>query len=803
MRILFTIISLLFFIYSPVYGSSELYKMSKSGDKDSVQVYLSFDQVPTYENKLNGKRLDIILRDTRVSEKTSIFKENDKIVKVLVRPDKNDSEISLFFRYVPQKIDLSTGVDNTLVADIELGNRFTKSYQEFSSRLDGVTILNRQITDFQNPLNESPYAFDWKTFFSSYESPVTITPAIRFHIPDFPSVRLLLPGKTENTAYIPAEALALAKEGAWDQAGKVIEDKISQQSNIEIQKLLALTYGEILLRTGNFEDAYRQLYLLKTRFAKEQTGQMAAYLLSLLTAIHGDPYTADFELRTLADSITRQTPLLPHLIISIAETSLATKQLDQMEKALAREDIGYPEELEYRRELRQADFLYATGKSVKAYVAYHLASKMNDLNSQPYSLNGLCDTLYNHKSYSQAAECYDKLAELVDDRALLGMSYYRAAMARLKYSEYYEDQINDFSRIEDAFAGTEAGFRAALKKTDLRYLSRKDWAKTALLYYRALAEKSMYRAVSEEAYFKEALLYHFAEQNSESIDLLMTFLRNFRSGPVRPSAQALLIQLLPDELKRLINDEDYTAALTLARQNRNLFDNNWVDVALISELGHSYHQLGLYSDALRIYLYLVEISTIEEKEKYILPLVKIFYEKGDFSSVEDYSTQYSYLYPDGADAQEILYLRLKSLLSSEQIGKALTLIPVPLPNEEDFRFLASSIYFRNNQFEDVISAVEPIVQDDKTIPDSQLFMLAESYFQMERYSEAKSLYDLIKDSDQFSNQTLFRLSQIAQMEGKSEQALEMINTLSRSKTDSLWKTFAEKEIQFQSLNEKL
>lgn len=797
------ILAAILFTYGTGNSQSTILKLSKSEDKDTVQTFISFDTMPRYETQINGKRLDIILKQTVIDEQARFFKEDDKIVKILARPIKEDTELSFFFRYIPQDVSFTLSGNNTLVADIVLGNRVTGTYRDLSTSLQGVTVLNRSTLDFANPLVSSPYAHDWKSFFSSYESDVKISAPVRFYIPRFPVSRLLRIEGIDVSQLIPEEAYLLADKEMWEEIVPLIESGIATFPDLESKKILALTYGEILLRQGNFDGAYKQLYLLKNNYQKEQLGQLASYLLSLLVAVNGDPYGANYELRLLIDKMNKANPLFAYVNLTLAETSLATNQLDKMSLATERDDIGYPEEIEAKRELRQADLYYAKKQPVKAFVAYQLVSKQNNLNDQPYSLNGLCETLYKQKSYRDSSLCYDSLAELIDSRDQLGMVYFRSAMAQLKFTDDITKLINDFSRIEDAFPGTEAGFRAAVKKTDLRFLSRKDWSTTAVKYYQALAEKSIYREVSAEAYFKEALLYHFSGNNSKAIELTHTLLRNFRSGPIRTSAEALLIQLLPDELKQLVDKKQYTDALALARQHRRFFENNWLDISLLADLGYSYHQLGIYSDALRLYLYLMEMASPQEKEQYFLPLTQIAYDKGDFDLVQDYATQYGYHYPDGKFKEEILYLQLKSLLAGNHIDQAINLIPEPLPDRDSYKFLAAELFFRKDDYRSVVSTLNPFWAQHIPMSENLTFILAESLFLLGNSAEAEPLYMESKKVDRYSGQSLYRLAEIARENGNERQALSLYADITASGNDTLWKKFAERELRFNELSQNL
>ena len=797
------VIILVFLSAHPAFAESILQKMSKSEDKDSVQVFLSFDQAPRFESKITGKRLNIVLRNTKISESIKMFPENDKVIKILTRPHRDATIISLFFRYQPQKVALTPSGANTIVADILLGNRYSGTYENLSTQLQGVTLLDRKTEDFTNPLVASPYAHDWRTFFSDYESEVHTHAPVKIYVPEFPIIRLMPTELEKNLNLLPEEVLLSADQGAWSSVVSFLQEELAKPHELETKKILALTFGEALMHTESFSDAYKQLYLLREKYPDEQVGIFASFLLSLLIATYDDPYSADFQLKELSAKIRKDNPLTPYLQIAIAETCLATDQIDRLNQILTRDDIGYPAEIEYRRELRQSDYLYASGKPVKAYVSYQLVSKNTDLNLFPYSLNGYCTTLYNQASFEKSADCYLTLSDLLDDRTEIGKVYFRTAMSKLKLTDDPATLVSEFSRIEDAFPGTEAGYRAALKKTDIQYLSRIEWSDTAVKYYHVLAEKSIYRAVSEEAYFKEALLYHISGNNSKSIELLMTLLRNFRTGPIRQHAEALLIQLLPDELKKLVEEKDYTAALTLARQNRRFFENNWIDISILSDLAYSYRQLGIFSDSMRLYQYLSQISGIEKKEHYFLPMAEIAFDMGDYDLVEDYATQYLYYYPDGNYLNDIIYLRIHALFISNEIEEAIQLLPDPLPETDNYRFLAANLYFRKDKYSDSVSILSPLWDAGRDLPANILYIFAESLYLAGDFDRAIPVYQMCRNYERFSGQSIYRLAEMSKRRGEEDTARELFSEIVENGKDSLWKKYAERELELDRINDNL
>ncbi|MCB2214695.1 MAG: tetratricopeptide repeat protein [Desulfobulbaceae bacterium] len=780
-------------------GASILERISKSESREQVQVFLGFDRLPRHDEKRSDRRFDIILHDTVPADKLTVFEQDETIVKILTSVHEEATVVSFFFRYPPQKATVSTDNDRTLVLEILPGNRFSKTYDEVSRQLSGITLLDREGPDYTNPLLSSPYAHDWRSFFYTYETEPTLTAPVSFTIPDFPLVAAILPGETDYRELLDGQLLERVDRQSWAEMAPLLEQRLQATQDLQTGKYLALLYGDVLLRMNHFEGAYKQLYLLRQSYPEEQVGVLAAYLLAILLAVNDDPYTADSELRALAQKFPPRHPLTPHYLISLAETSLATRQFEQLRRVLERTDVAYPPPLLAVRALRQADLLYATDRSVQAFVSYRLLPDPVALRQRPFSLNAFCATLYEQKNWQETTSCYQDLTQILTERQSLGMASFRTAMAGLHRGDASTEIAIQLGRIEDTFPNTEAAFRAAVKHTDLRYLDDSAWHPTAQTYYHALAEESPYRAVSGEAYFKEALLYHLHNDDATAIVKLMTLTRNIRSGSIVPHAEALLIQILPGEIRRLIEAGSYLEAVVLSRQNRRFFDNNWFDTALLTDLALAHERLGSYREALDLYLYLASQATSSEREQFYLPLARSAYARGDFSLVEDFADQYNFNFPDGRYAHDILLLKIKSLYMTDQFDRALKLLPEPLPDRPDFKELAATLHFHAQQFETTANLLEELARSADEPTDETVFMRAESLFQIGRNDEATELFRRCRDQATCRGQSLYRLSQLAERRGDTREALNLLQELAETTDDSLWRQLAQKELQTRPL----
>jgi len=191
MKLLIPLIITFISLSSGVLSASELVKVSRVDNRDIIQLYFSFDTAPAYSQTVNKRRVNLIFKQTQTPFNFEMLEADSNIVKILPQPKNGDFVLSLFFRYEPQYYKFSKNTDDKIVFEVLLGNQFSKSYKELADRLKGLTVLNRNSVDNTNPYLLSPYTKDWMSFFSRYESPVTLEIPIRFNLPPFPLIHLL------------------------------------------------------------------------------------------------------------------------------------------------------------------------------------------------------------------------------------------------------------------------------------------------------------------------------------------------------------------------------------------------------------------------------------------------------------------------------------------------------------------------------------------------------------------------------------------------------------------------------------
>ncbi len=780
--------------------AAQMLKVSRLDSRGLVQLFFTFDQPPKFSTFANNRRLDVLFASSTISDTMEFFPPDEEIVKILPRSENGNLILSLFFRYKPQNFKVTSSSDGKIVCEILLGNEFSKTYQELAERLKGVQQLDRIPDDFTNPYVQCPYKEDWTSFFSSYEAPFRPEVPVQFTLPPFPIVRLLPPDKELNLRHLPEEAIGLAQKGAWPQLVDAILAKLPQTTDIEQQKLLALTLGDALFHGGDFDGAYRQLYLLKERYPEELLGSYADFLLISLKAKYQDASIAEYEFQALETAMGKNSAIAAYLYLGQLEAALASAKHRRLNELLLRDDVALPEDVHKRVRIRQADYWHATGQLIKAFAAYRLHEQSDLLRTMPFSLNGYCTTLYQQKKFAEAATCYEQLEGLLSDKDLLGLITYRKNMARLRSGKVENNiLINAFAQIEAADPTNEAGLRAALKKTDLLFLQNKEKARNALARYTEIAEAASGRTIREEALFKQALMLSRLGDQAASVALLQQLLREFQGGDVRISAQALMIEILPLEIKRLVEGKEYLQALVLAKKNRELFQKNWINNRFLVDIAQAYHRVGLFEEAHKLYLYLIEMTPPDIRERFYLPMISATFDQGGYSLVEDYSSQYVYNYPNGEDSEAVLLLRLRALAAEERFDEALRLLPTPIPDNQALLTISATIHFRREDYTTALRDLKKLETMVTPLPDREHFMLAESLYRNKEIAAAESHYKQMTANHPFYEQALFRLAEIERSRGNEQLALSLFEKIVETAKNPLWKKYAERELQIAKL----
>ena len=214
------------------------------------------------------------------------------------------------------------------------------------------------------------------------------------------------------------------------------------------------------------------------------------------------------------------------------------------------------------------------------------------------------------------------------------------------------------------------------------------------------------------------------------------------------------------------------------------------------DIADAYSKIGINNEAQRLYLYLIEVVPVNEKEQFYLPMIKAAYNHGNYSLVEDYAAQYTYNYPNGKLYDAILYYRLHALVGEERINDALSLLPAPLLGNEKIYNLAASLFYRTEIYDRCLSVFKILIQSNSPLSPEEQFMYGESLFKTEHFEEAENIYLQIPPQNPFFDQSLYRLAELQRRKGQEKNALRLFEKIVETGKSELWKQYAQRELQF-------
>lgn len=802
----FTVFVALFFLgHQSVLATGLLTGINRTDETSSLQLYFRFSELPEYEVTQNNRRVDLLIKNTLPTDTLILPTTDDRMIKSLSKKQDGNTLLSFFFRYPPQKITKrSRQKPASLMLDVLLGNQFTTMYPDLSTRFDGLTQLDRDAIDYTNPVYLSPYTENWLSFFTQYESPVTIDLPVTFTLPPFPLAQYIN-GELEQNEWLGDAAIQNAAKGNWSSVALQLKEQIEAEANEEIKDLQLLTYAEALVRGDVYREAYPLLQQILTRYENSQIAALAQFLFTYLRSIHEPDFLTFDELEKAVEQIDPTLRLHDYCSILLAETLIATGHYNRATEQLQRDDIGFKEHPHILRQMRQADIFYLQEKKIKALVTYLQIEELEPvIKNYPESLAKFSDLTYIYKRYEQAEELYQLLTQQLNGRPAYDLSLFRTAMSELHNDAPKQQVEQKLYQIQEAFSATEGAHRATLKQTDLNYLSGVFNPQEALDAYRNMALRASTTDLREEAMLKQALIHHLNGDQEAAIRQAMQLLREFQSGKLRTEARAIIIQQLPDVAKQLVKDGKYLEALVLAQQNRSLFTRGWISSSMLYDLATAYSDLGFFDRSARTYQYLFETSSGQDQEKIYLPLIKSLFQDGQYTALEDYADRFSFRYPESQYGPEIFYYRLKSLIQSRQIEQAAALLEnTNRPVSADIERLAIGVYYELEQWQDIVkrAAFETALVDE-TDPQKTI-IFAEAYFHTGAFDEAEPLYQAITQQAQNIDQALFRLAQLAVKKDNTEQALNWFTEIAEKGKDPLWKKLAQEEIALLRLQQNL
>jgi tetratricopeptide (TPR) repeat protein len=795
----------LFFLLLGVFDAmaaekATLLKISKKEGLEKIRIFLEFSALPAYRVKTSGQRIDLIFPDTTFDSAFKSLPEDGTIVKSLLKSENKEIVVSLLLRRPPQQVDASVVKGSSqLVLDIFWENRMSTARPAITNQVAGVTAVHRNRVSASRSV-ASAYSGQWETFFTGYEVPVKMAVPLRYSLPPFPCRALF---HFDDEGRIPPDVVWLGEKEAWDEISSILHKAIAEMPEGEKRDRLLLIQGEVLVRSGAFDEALNVLKRLIDKHPGSNVGECARYLVVNALAAFGDPYAAAYELSLKKQKPAIESSLTPYFHLLQAEIALATEQHDEALKSLTKGDATYSGSAEDLHLLRLADVWAASGQEKKAFEAYRkLQERPGFFKEHPFSLAGFAGVLYRCGEYRTAAERYKDLAVILGGQPEQDLAFFAAAMGQLKSGDTKLASLL-LKNITETFPGTEGDLRARLKVNDLEVLSGKEGEGLKVaINYGEIAGMAPLRELREEAAFKQALTLHFKGEDLRSVQSLQVFLRDYGRGRLCNDAEALLVELLPKVIKDLIEEEGYLQVLVLVEKNRELFANGKLSRNFLSDLGRTFVSLGFLDRAARVYLYMLDFSKDKAGEEEIyLPLVQILHDIGESGLVEDYVDRYFARFPSGKDRSRLYYLWVSSLKRNGRSEEAAGLLSAKgRPESRELNVLAGHVYWDLGKYDEVDRYLAKVMDKDlqNAVPE-EVFLRAEALLKGGKERRALPFYQHLVEDSSFSDQAAYRCAQIYLSTGKSDEALKLLQSLAEKGNNPLWRKMAEETLAVQKL----
>ena len=762
---------------------SILLEMRKTADLGRDRISLIFNRLPEFSFESSGQRFDILLVNTRLSDGLVKPPEDETLVRILFAQKQQSLVTSLLLRRPPVQV-VSTANEKPARLDFDLyWEEAGGTRPAIAFRIDGIpSRKGSQASGIKKEF--PPWSEAWRDFFAADLTPWSLSPEMNFSLPELPQI------DGAKTSESMQQRLALVKQKKWTPLLQQVAD-LPAVPGLE-KPLETLLISEALLRTSALEGAEVSL-----RACEDIEGELRPrvdYLTDFALAANGHPYAANLKLQDQLKSLPAAEPFLPVMTLLAAETALATGENQQALSWLENKDIPWPEALRPLVIIRQATALAALEQSAEALqLLAPVAGIEKILDFYPAARATLAGAAFTTQNFERAARWYNRLAEQSADKEMRALAMFAAAVARYNAGDQEWARIG-FQKIHLEMPQTQGADRALMRLQDFQILTGDEAAQAvAATQYAELAKHSRARALREEAAFKEALVFFILGDPSTSVQRLMKFRRDFAGGPLRPAADSLLLEQLPGVITHLIEQQEDLQAIVLVEQNRGILLQERLDNEFLGLVAAALTRLGLYDRATRVVLFQLDRApSIASKEKFYLPLVRLYRLRRQNLAVVSQAQTYLKLYPKGESRSEIYSLMLDALVDLKgepELLKQLERSDRPVSAKLEMR--AAWIYWQQERLDAVVKRLTQATSLAGSLPQSETLLLAEALFQQQRNQEAAPLFKGLRQDPDFGAQASYRSAQLLLRQGETLSALNLLREFVDKDQSSPWSLLAQ------------
>ncbi len=776
-----------------------LVSLAKRDDLSVTRFTLQFTRLPEeFRLITSGQRVEVILPKTVARSTIEFPPVDERLVNVLLGQDQTKLMLSLLLRRPPHFVNSVKDAQNKkLIIDVhwrdgQRGSRpaISRSLPGQMSVRDDGGVVSRAIA--------SKYHGKWLEFFAEYERKVNFTVPMNYTLARFPCLSLV----EDPYNYLPVEVVALVQKEDWDAALTAL-DHIGLDGAKGLTKArLLLVKADIKQRAGRNRGARRYLKRVQ-KILEEHDNPVDLVACLKLQQLYVEIGQAETPYELLAELVfiaSSDYPLLIQQYLDLLQAEVAVavgdiKQAQAVIDAASLQDIG---SLEFYYRLRRADITYLRGNFTGALEQYRILD--GDFADKPFSLAGYAISLYRTKQYPAAVKKIKELLLVLTEPEPRDMARYMMALALI----HTGDSNGGYDLLHQITPGTAGAHLAKGKIADLSIQVDEFYSRRrAISDYAMLGSEMVSRGGRAEMQFKHALSLYILGQRLNAIDELELFLKSDRLSELIPYAQALLAELLPGVIHDLVQNEKYFKAMVLVEQNRDLLVATHREFKFLLELGQVFSQLEFTDNALRLYLYLLDVTNGKpENEEIFVPLLTTFTQQLAYGRVVKYANKYAAKYPKGASRAEVYLLKMQAMLAQgDEDGVVQELQLDGRPQSLLLNRMAAALALDKDMIDMAQLNMTAIVGNDYKAADPEDILLeAEILLRQGRDASALERYRYLNSSDNVSDQALYREATVLLKHGSRKKGLKLLRELVDKAKESQWRTLAQEMLRIEKFD---
>lgn len=752
-----------------------------------TEITLKFSEPADFSIDSSGQRIDVLIQQGDLSRNFKNLLENEDIIKTTLAKDSNNLLLSLFLRRFPESVKARFNPPDSATSIEILWGEPTGKNPGIVLDQPGSPVVTSSATMLLKEIPNLPtYHRSWREFFHDYHTPLIIKTKLDISIPDLPGLTI------QEQTRVPNTYLNLFRAGNQRELLKLWSAQAGKPAaGPQVQEQVYLVARTAVMNgTPQLAEA-----LLSQQHAPEREDQLYSrwyLLLAYSYAENARPYlslaTLDDRLPNLADD----HPLFAAYTLLRAENLLAVGQtkpaIDLLSSLRQRHADFQAERIEVR--LADASFKANPGNTYSVYL--RLLDQENPELWNSYSLEKFGRLAVAERNWQLARRIYQSLETLLPEEADRNLAYF----AELYCSYMLGDELGALEKLTDlelSAAGTEAELRCRLRILDhwLPKLSQ-EMALDKIQQYISIIPATPNFALREEAAFKIALVYVITGDRSRAIKQLETILEEFTSGQLTGETQALLVELLPAEISKLINDRWGIKALSLLERHKALLSARRLEKSLLIQIACAYLEVGLPDKARRIHLYLLaEAKNSADRAKALYLLASDSLADGHFPQALHDARSYLAEYPHGKELGKVLRIMTSAINEGPDPDgpEHLQRLSDP-PKEPQYLQWDAKRFWRTGRPAETLKYLT-MSEAITPLPPQCLLLKAEAAFRLKHYSRARVDFEKLLDNPQMRDQATYRLAEIMLVNNFIDDARALLEELVMGATSPRWQKLAQ------------